>query len=283
MTLSTPTSAAFSPAPSDFISSDPYVFPGLCPHTNTSHEHDGEGWLMGKGIFITGTDTGVGKTVVACGLAALLRESGYKVGVMKPVETGCVEKDGKLFPQDAYYLKESSGCAESLERICPFRLRNPLAPSVAAEMQEVRINVDSLAGLYGEISSTHDITLVEGAGGLLVPILPHYTYADLAKHLKLPLLVVAANRLGMINHLLLTLEHASCRGLRVLGYVLNHPDSQSSFAAETNQGALLSLTAVPCLGKIPYIEDLEAKRTSLANLFEERLDLRPLEAVLPRG
>jgi dethiobiotin synthetase len=237
---------------------------------------------MGTGIFIAGTDTGVGKTLVACGLAALLRESGYKVGVMKPAETGCDEKDGKLFPQDALYLKEASGSAEPLERICPYRLRAPLAPSVAAEREGTKIDINFLAGLYREISSAHDVTIVEGAGGLLVPILSHYTYADLAKLLKLPILVVAANRLGAINHLLLTLEHASCRGLRVLGYVLNQVASESSLATETNRDALLSLTAVPCVGEIPYIDGLEAKRVSLADLFEARLDLRLLESVLRR-
>ncbi|MGH7771134.1 MAG: dethiobiotin synthase [Candidatus Binatia bacterium] len=234
---------------------------------------------MGTGIFITGTDTGVGKTLVACGLAALLKECGYRVGVMKPAETSCAERDGQLFPQDAYYLKESSGCAESLERICPYRLRNPLAPSVAAEMEGVKIDVDRLASLYAEISSAHDITLVEGAGGLLVPLLPHYTYADLAKLLKLPLLVVAANRLGAINHLLLTLEHASSCGLRVLGYIFNRLDAQPSLAADTNHQALLSLTGVPCLGEFPYIEGLETKRSSLAGLLDARLDLRLLNPV----
>ena len=237
---------------------------------------------MGKGIFITGTDTGVGKTLVACGLAALLRESGYKVGVMKPAETGCEERDGKPFPQDAYLLKEVSGCSEPVEKICPYRLRDPLTPSMAAEREGVKIDISLLEKIYGEISSNHDITLVEGAGGLLAPILPHYTYADLAKLLKLPLLVVAANRLGVINHLLLTLEHASCRSLSVLGYVFNRLDAQPSLAADTNREALLSLTAVPYLGEIPYIEDLEAKRPSLADLFEERLDLRLLETILPR-
>ncbi len=237
---------------------------------------------MGKGIFVTGTDTGVGKTLVACGLAALLRESGYKVGVMKPAETGCAEKDGKPFPQDAFYLKEASGCEEPLERICPYRLSEPLAPSVAAERAGVKIDISYIQTLYGEISEKHDITLVEGAGGLLVPIVPSYTYADLAKLLKLPLLVVAANRLGVINHLILTLEHASCRELRVLGYVLNHFEIQPSLAAETNTEALLSLTAVPCLGEIPFIEELEAKRSSLADLFEDRLNLRMLETALRR-
>lgn len=237
---------------------------------------------MRGGIFITGTDTGIGKTVVACGLAAVLREYGYRVGVMKPAETGCEERDGKLFPPDACYLKEASGCEEPLEKICPYRLRDPLTPSIAAEREGVKIDISLLEKIYGEISSAHDITLVEGAGGLLVPILPSFTYADLAKLLKLPLLVVAPNRLGVINHLLLTLEHASSHGLRVLGYVFNRLSAESSLAADTNREALLSLTAVPCLGEIPYIEDLEEKRSSLADLFGEQLNLQPMQAVLPR-
>ncbi len=244
---------------------------------------------MGGGIFITGTDTGVGKTLVACGLAALLRDSGYRVGVMKPAETGCEERDGKPFPQDAYLLKEVSGCSEPVEKICPYRLRDPLTPSMAAEREGVKIDISLLEKIYGEISSAYDITLVEGAGGLLAPILPSFTYADLARLLKLPLLVVAANRLGVINHLLLTLEHASCRSLRVLGYILNHLENQPSLAAETNRDALLALTAVPCVGEIPYIPSgeiqdstLETNRTLLASLFEEKLDLTPLATVLPR-
>jgi dethiobiotin synthetase len=237
---------------------------------------------MGTGLFITGTDTGVGKTLVACGLAALLRESGYKVGVMKPVETGCEERDGRLFPQDAFYLKEASGCDEPLEKICPYSFKDPLAPSVAAERSGVKIDIDHIEALYGELSSKHDITIMEGAGGLLVPLLPHYTYADLARLLKIPLLVVAANRLGAINHLLLTLEHASCRGLSVLGYVLNRVASEAPLAADTNPEALFSLTAVPCLGEIPYVEDLDSRRSPLAELFAEKLDLRLLDTVLPR-
>ena len=237
---------------------------------------------MGGGIFITGTDTGVGKTVVACGLAALLRKSGYKVGVMKPAETGCEERDGKLFPQDAYLLKEASGCDVPLENICPYRLRDPLAPSIAAEREGVKIDISLLEKIYGEINSAHDITLVEGAGGLLAPILPSFTYADLAKLLKLPLLVVAPNRLGVINHLLLTLEHASSHGLRVLGYVFNRLNTEPSLAADTNREALLSLTAVPCLGEIPYVEHLEARIGSAADVFGQKLDLTLLSRLLTR-
>src|SRR5882724_8482431 len=132
--------------------------------------HPREWKTMGSGIFITRTDTGVGKTFFACGLAALLKKSGYKVGVMKPAETGCDQGGGgKLVPQDAAALKEAAGCEIPLEQICPYRFREPLAPSVAAEREAIRIDIDYLMSGYGEISETHDITIVEGAGGLLVP------------------------------------------------------------------------------------------------------------------
>jgi dethiobiotin synthetase len=235
---------------------------------------------MGKGIFITGTDTGVGKTVFACGLAALLRESGYKVGVMKPAETDCDRAEGSLVPQDAAALKEASACTVPLEKICPYQLRDPLAPSVAAEREGVRIDIDRLIDLYNEISAGHDITIVEGAGGLMVPLLPSYTYADFAGVLKLPLIVVAANRLGVINHLLLTLEHASCKGLRVMGYVLNQIESQPSLAAATNREALVSLTGVPCMGELPYIADLHSQKALPLDLIDEEFDLRILEPAL---
>jgi dethiobiotin synthetase len=229
---------------------------------------------MGKGLFITGTDTGVGKTLVARGLSLALRDLGYRVGVMKPAETGCEEKDGKLFPRDAFFLKQASGCEEPLEKICPYRLSDPLAPSVAAARQEIVIDISLLAETYREISSAHDVTLVEGAGGLLVPLLPHYTYADLARLLKLPAVVVAANRLGAINHLLLTLEQASSRGLSLIGYVWNRLDESPSLAAETNRAALIGLTAVSCLGELPFLTTPEA---DLGALFEEKLDLELLQ------
>ena len=235
---------------------------------------------MGSGLFITGTDTGVGKTFVACALAALLRDYGYRVGVMKPAESGCVERDGELFPEDAVRLKEASGCAEPIEKICPYRLRDPLAPSIAAERQGVRINIDRLMNIYQEISSAHDITLVEGAGGLLVPLLPSFTYADLAGVLKLPLIVVAANKLGVINHLLLTLEHASGKGLPVLGYVLNQVQGSASLAADTNREVLANLTAVSCLAELPFVENMETNFP--LGLFTESFQFRFIEPVLNR-
>jgi dethiobiotin synthetase len=233
---------------------------------------------MGKGLFITGTDTGVGKTFFACALAAYLRALGYKVGVMKPVETGCDTGDGKLAPRDAIALKTASGCGLSLEKICPYQFAEPLAPSIAAEREERVIDIDRLLDTYDEINSAYDITLVEGAGGLMVPLLPSYTFADFARVGKLPAVFVAANKLGVINHLLLSLEHASCKGIRALGYVLNQLEETPSLAAQTNREALLSLTGIPCLGELPY--EKEPKDDAAA--LKERLDMSFLTMLLPR-
>ena len=235
---------------------------------------------VGSGIFITGTDTGVGKTFVACGLAALLRESGYRVGVVKPAETGCAQRDGELVPEDALRLRQASGCAEPIEKICPYRLLEPLAPSIAAERAGVRIDIDHLLAVYRDISSEHDVTIVEGAGGLMVPLLPSFTYADLARVFKLPIIVVAANRLGAINHLLLTLEHASCKGLTVLGYVLNRVTNEPSLAAATNREVLSGLTGAPCLGELPFVEGGEPGATFPLDVFEQEFALRLIAPVL---
>jgi dethiobiotin synthetase len=233
---------------------------------------------MTKGVFITGTDTGVGKTFFACALARYLKALGYRVGVMKPAETGCDTGDGKLAPRDAIALKTASGCDLPLEKICPYQFAEPLAPSVAAEREGRRIDIDCLLDIYQEISSAHDITLVEGAGGLMVPLLASYTVADFASVAKLPLIVVAANKLGAINHLLLSLEHASCKGIRVLGYVLNGLDATPSVAAETNREALFSLTGIPCLSEMSY----ESEPPGNTAGFSERLDISFLATLLPR-
>jgi dethiobiotin synthetase len=237
---------------------------------------------MGRGIFITGTDTGVGKTFVACGLAALLRESGYRVGVMKPAETGCVGDDGNWAPQDALALQAAAGCETPLAQICPYQFREPLAPSVAAEREGRRVDVERLMDIYGEIRAAHDITLVEGAGGLMVPLLPSYTYADFARVLKLPVIVVAANRLGAVNHLTLTLEHASCKGVSVLGYILNRVSNENSLAADTNRDVLSCLTGVPCLGELPFIATSQPGKNFPREVFELELNLNAIMPALVR-
>lgn len=207
------------------------------------------------GLFITGTDTGVGKTFVTRGIASVLRTRGFGVGVMKPVETGCGAGLTRR-PADAFALREAAGSTLPLDRICPYQLDAPLAPDVAARLESTRIDPAAIAEAFHVIEKDHDVTLVEGAGGLLVPIVERYTMADLAHDLELPLLVVVDSKLGAINHTLLTLDVAAARGLAVRGYVLNHAAAADE-AAATNASVLQRCTDIPCLGVVRWAPSAE--------------------------
>jgi dethiobiotin synthetase len=202
-----------------------------------------------SGLLVTGTDTGVGKTFVACALAHALRANGRRVTVMKPVETGVTD-----VPDDARRLREAAADPASLDEVCPYRLRAPLAPGVAARLEGVTIDLARLEALMRRRLASADVLLVEGAGGLLVPIADSVTWADLAARLRLPLLVVAANRLGTINHCALTARVAEGMGLAVLGFVLSSPDPVRDASADTNAAAVRGLTGLSCLGELPHLE-----------------------------
>lgn len=210
---------------------------------------------MGKGLFITGTDTGVGKTFVAGLLASLLRARGIDVGVMKPVETGCPWRDGRLEPQDALYLKERAGAADPLDEICPYALEMPAAPSVAAEAAGVAIDLDRIAGWFRDLNARHQLTLVEGAGGLMVPLTDKADTTHLVQKLRIPILVVTRTSLGTINHTLLTCHWARQKRLSILGVVLNSSTGPPTPAEEANLEALAARLPTPLLGRIPYFPE----------------------------
>lgn len=193
-------------------------------------------------LFITGTDTGVGKTFVGCALASALRARGLRVGVMKPVETGVVRE-----PEDALALRAAAGDPSPLDDVCPYRLRAPLAPAVATRLEGVTLDVERLIALVQRRTREADVLLVEGAGGLLVPVLGSVTWAEIAARLALPLLIVAANRLGTVNHCALTARVAAAAGLRVRGFVLSQPARVSDESAATNADTIAVLTGVPVL------------------------------------
>ncbi len=187
------------------------------------------------GIFITGTDTGVGKTFVACGLIKGFREMGLRVVPFKPVETGCPD-----YPMDGRALIEASGIDLSYDLVVPYLFREPLAPSVAARLEGRQIDLCFIKERFKKLESMGDLVVVEGAGGLLVPIAGRFTYADLAVFLDLPLIVVARSKLGTINHTLLTLRVARAYGLKVLGVVLNMYEGADT-AERTNPDVIKEL------------------------------------------
>src|SRR5262245_20235415 len=206
-----------------------------------------------SGVLVTGTDTGVGKTFVACALAHALRAAGRSVAVLKPVETGVTD-----LPEDAVALREAAADPAPLDEICPYRLRAPLAPSVAARLEHATIDLARLEALVRRRLDSADVLIVEGAGGLLVPIADSVTYADLAARLRLPLLIVAANRLGTGNHCALTARVARDMGLEVLGIVLSQPSAQRDDSAATNAETIAALTGLSILGELPHLESSRA-------------------------
>jgi len=139
-----------------------------------------------KGFFITGTDTGVGKTFVTAGIAAVLKEKGIDVGVMKPVETGCNEKSGKLEPQDAISLKNAAGVNDDIDLINPYRFKAALAPSIASKLEGKVVDLNRIKECYEVLLSKHQLMLVEGAGGVLVPLNEGETVADLVSSSNCP-------------------------------------------------------------------------------------------------
>jgi len=232
-----------------------------------------------RALFITGTDTGIGKTTVACAIAAALAADGARVGVVKPVETGCNEgRDGKFVPEDAVRLRYFSGCREPLAAICPYRALAPLAPSVALAAEGCDIDLGELNRTIRGVVSRHEITLIEGAGGLLVPVRGVLTFADLARDWGWPVLVVVGNRLGALNHAQLTLRWAGAIGLRVAGYVVNTLLPENDVAADTNVRPLAESLG-PALGVFPWLGPIactEADRMRLAGVAGENIDLTGL-------
>ena len=204
---------------------------------------------LAGGCFVTGTDTGVGKTRVACLLAAELRSRGLDVGVMKPIETGV----GPEGPADALALRAAAGAADPLEEICPQRFALPAAPSAAAAAEGRSVELEAIRTAFERVGARHEWLLVEGAGGLLVPIAPGVTMAALAGLLALPLLVVARARLGTFNHTCLTLEAARARGLALAGVVVSHAEPALPDAERRNLDALRAELGELWLGEVPFL------------------------------
>jgi len=200
-----------------------------------------------KSLFVTGTDTGVGKTVVAAGLVRALRARGIDVGVMKPVETG-VDARG---PLDAQALRTASGDADPLELVCPLRFALPAAPTVAAAAEGRPIDLHDIELAYAELARRHSMMVVEGAGGLLVPVDARHDMADLARRLGLTALVCARASLGTINHTRLTLEALERRGVECAGVVISHGAGAISEADGANLQDLRERLGSLLVGEIP--------------------------------
>jgi len=217
-----------------------------------------------KGIFITGTDTGVGKTVVTSALGSLLKLSGLIVIPFKPIQTG-TKLDATL---DIEFIQKVMGTDYLVDTVCPYRFTEPLAPMVAAEIDREKIEIGEIIEVFNDLCSLADIVLVEGAGGLVVPINDNYYMADLALELGLELIIVTRPGLGTLNHTLLTTEYARRKGLGILGLVINNYPTNPSIDERTNPEMILKMTNEQIIGILPHDPEISAEEGGISKIRE---------------
>ncbi len=230
--------------------------------------------------MITGTDTGVGKTFVAAGLVSALRSSGLFVGAFKPVQSGFSDNDAF---SDAALLAKATGKTQLAHDICPYRFLMPVAPLLASEKEKRPIDVRDVYDRFEQIQKRFELVVVEGAGGLLAPLGPDWTILDMAARYEMSALVVVANRLGCLNHALLTERVLLSQGINVLGFVVNNLGAGADESLVTNVSMLRRLTGAKVWGPVeklpdahPGVEDMQRaiskiiKPDEILRLLEER-------------
>lgn len=232
-----------------------------------------------SGLFITATDTDVGKTVITGAIAAAFKARGLQVGVMKPMASGAVaDGSGKLVAEDATFLMRAAGIGESeRDLVNPLCLGPALTPAVAAVVSGVEIDMPGILKTYQVLAERYDPLLVEGVGGITAPLWQDYLLVDLMVELALPVLVVTRPNLGTINHTVLTVDYARRRGLQVAGIVINGwNEAKVGILERSNEEYITRLTGVPILGKFPYspaISEGGIQSVELAQLAEKYLQI----------
>ncbi|WP_455366429.1 dethiobiotin synthase [Kaarinaea lacus] len=204
-----------------------------------------------KGYFVTGTDTGVGKTRISLALMHALQAQGKSVAGMKPVSAGCVRAEDGLRNDDAVQIQKAASVEIPYEIVNPYAYEPPIAPHIAAQTVGDHIAMEQILACYQQIASKADIVIVEGAGGWLVPINDKETLADIAIQLDLPVILVVGMRLGCLNHALLSVESIQRKGLKLCGWIANDITPAMEKSTE-NVASLQQRITAPLLGILPY-------------------------------
>ncbi len=209
-----------------------------------------------KGIFVTGTDTGVGKSIITGLLAKYLREKGYKVVTQKWVQTG-----SRLSADINLHLKimgvAKGAIKDHLDCVCPYIFKLPASPHLAAKAENRKINITRIKQSFKSLSSKFDFVIVEGIGGALVPVNDKRLVIDIARELGLPVLIVAQNKLGAINHILMTIEVLKQRKMKILGILFNNCPGQNKLILQDNPEIIRKMTQQKILGVLPWNKRLD--------------------------
>ncbi len=231
--------------------------------------------LKYNGFFITGTDTDVGKTLIAGAIAKILRQSGKNVGVFKPVATGCKKINKKLISEDAEFLAHFAKSKFPLDIINPITFKTPAAPLACEKAENKKIDLRKIAAAYKKICQKSDFVIVEGIGGIKVPITKNIDVLGLAKLFNLPVVIVARSKLGTINHTLLTIDAVRRAGLLLAGVIINGYDEKTKdYAEKTNSGMIKKLGNVKILTIVPF-----DNKTSMKKLIIGKKILKALRKI----
>lgn len=224
-----------------------------------------------KGFFVTGTDTDVGKTIVSSGLAAVLKEKNVDVGVFKPLLSGIAREDPA---SDTSLLKQLSQTSLSYEEITPFEFKEPLAPYVAGKLEGKIVGIEEVLSHWEKIREKHEFFIVEGAGGISVPLGEGFLVSDLILALQLPIVIVARPNLGTFNHIFLTVQYAKSLGLSIAGIVINGISDDPDIAEKTNPELIEEFCQVPILGITPKLKDIT--KENIKKMVEDHINVNLL-------
>jgi dethiobiotin synthetase len=225
-----------------------------------------------KSLFITGTDTDVGKTYVTAGLTVTLRKMGIDVGIMKPFAAGTPQKKG-FKSEDVEILSQAAQVSDPENLMNPQFFKMAASPYTASKSLKVKVNVNSVLSSFKKLSKLHPMLLVEGMGGIMTPILKNYFVTNLIKEMKIPAVIVTRSKVGTVNHTIMTCKMCEKYKIPIKGIIINNFDS-GGYQIKTLKRDLQSLTSVPILGTIPYIENLSDD--SLYKNFKKNNDMKSL-------
>jgi len=225
-----------------------------------------------KSLFITGTDTDVGKTYITAGLAVVIRKMGIDVGVMKPFAAGAAQKKGYK-SEDIVILSRAAQACDPENLVNPQFFPIPASPYTAWKNLKIKPKINSVLSSFKSLSKIHSMMLVEGMGGIMTPILKNYFVTDLIKDMKIPAILVTRTKVGTVNHTIMTVKMCEKYKIPIKGIIINDFDSDGYKVKELTRD-LKSLTGVPILGSIPFINDLSD--ASLYRIFKKNLDFKLL-------
>ncbi len=225
-----------------------------------------------KSLFVTGTDTGIGKTCISAGIALALKKSGVNVGVMKPFMCGMKQKTGSA-DDDVTILTNAANVIDPRELVNPFFSPIPASPYTAAKNSGTKININHVLDSYEKLSKVHDVILVEGIGGIMTPILKKFSIIDLIKELHTNTLIVTSSKIGTVNHTVMTCKLCKDLEIPVKGLIINNFDTEGYPILELERD-LNDLTDLPILCSLPHLNNFNLD--DLAQMISDRIDLSSL-------